>query len=443
MICKFKSAVRQYDMLKKGDRVIVALSGGADSMSLLHLILSVKDEYGISVKAAHINHCLRGKEADRDMLFVQDACKKLGVELRTLVFDVKAEAERTSESIEECGRRIRYDFFRSIDSDAKIATAHTLSDNEETVLMNLARGTGISGLCGIPAVRGNIIRPLINCSRADVEKYCLENDIEYVHDSTNDEDDYTRNFVRHNLIPCMKKLNPSFDDAVLRCVSLLKSDNDFLENETEKLLENSHIKNGVYNVTVLKNAHISLRKRALVKIVYNFCKTYPEKIHIDLIENLLSSSGKVQVTSGVYCVVKSKQLYLEREFTKEEFSVTVDGAGEYILPSGKIIVSVGTHKVYKDLLFNTVDCDKIGKNLILRNRKSGDKISLQKRNVTKTLKKLFCEENIPESERGNIPVLADEKGVVWVDSFGTDKKYVPDEKSKNVYIIEFVRKNEI
>ena len=444
MICDFKKIIEKYNMLSFGDRVVVGLSGGADSMTLLHLLCGIRDEYGLNIVACHVNHCLRGKEADRDMLFVEEQCKKLNVKFETLVFDVGEEAKKTGESIEECGRRIRYDFFRQHCLDGKIATAHNLCDNEETVFLNLFRGTGISGLKGISRVRGNIIRPLLDFSRERIEHYCEENDIPFVHDSTNDKDEYRRNFVRHNILPQVKQLEPSFDSSFQKFLSLIEQDIDFLETASDELIGKAKISDNKYDVTVFLNTHKAVSTRALSKILSQYANVQVEKKHIDILYDAISSnSKKVQITGGVFAVIKNKTLFFTKNILPaEQVNLKVEYEGKYSFFNKKIVLSHLSQKVYNMFLFDFIDCDKIVGDLILRNRVSGDRISLQKRNVTKTLKKLFCEDGIPEEKRGTVAVLSDDLGVVWVEGYGCDNRCKADENSTDVIKIECIREDE-
>ena len=171
------------EMTQPGDTVVCAVSGGADSVCMLHVLLSLRDTLGITVEAAHFNHHLRGKESDRDEAFVRQLCETLGVHLYVDGGDVQSRAARTHESMEEAARKLRYAFFSSL--PGLIATAHTQDDNLETVLLNLTRGTGLTGLCGIPPKRENLIRPLLPCSRAEIEDYLEKNGLSYVTDSSN------------------------------------------------------------------------------------------------------------------------------------------------------------------------------------------------------------------------------------------------------------------
>ncbi|MBR5011737.1 MAG: tRNA lysidine(34) synthetase TilS, partial [Clostridia bacterium] len=227
MLKKVLAAIEKNNMLETGVTVTVALSGGADSVALLYCLLELQKERSFNLNAAHLNHMLRGEESLRDENFVKELCDKLNIPLFCENTDVAAEAQKSGESIELAARKIRYDFLNRV-STGVIATAHTASDSFETMLFNLSRGTAINGLCGIPPKRDNLIRPLIYCTRADVEEYCSQNGIAYVTDSTNLTDDYTRNKIRHNVIPVLKGINPSAEQAVMRTALSFSEDADFL-----------------------------------------------------------------------------------------------------------------------------------------------------------------------------------------------------------------------
>ena len=434
MICDFKKTIEKHNMISCGDTVIVGLSGGADSMTLLHMLNAIKDDYSLKIIAAHVNHCLRGDEADRDMNFCKKVCNELGIEIRTLVVNVKNEAKKHSESFEECGRRIRYKFFSSICENAKIATAHNLCDNEETVLFNLIRGTGLSGLKGIPYVRGRIIRPLLDFSREDIEKYCKINKISFVHDSTNDCDDYKRNFIRHNILTRLKEMNPSFDNTFTNCISLLNDDYDYLENVSEDVLNKVKIKDNKYDVSVIKKCHKAIATRILSKLIYQHTSVFPEKKHVDILyDAVMTSSKKVQITNGVFAIIKKDILYFAENIEcNDDVEIKIEKDGEFDFFDRKLNVSFLSQKVYNEFSIDMIDCDKIVGNIILRNRRKGDKITLQKRNVTKSLKKLFCEDDIEENKRSEIPVIADDKGILWVSGYGANKRCAPDEKTMNI-----------
>ena len=224
MMNKVLNFILSHNMLCNGDSVLAAVSGGADSVCMLHLLTELAPELNITVYAAHFNHMLRGNEADRDEAFVLNMCKKMGIFCFCGRENVANYAKSHSLNVEEAARILRYEFLQKTAStldSAKIATAHNADDNAETVILNLTRGTGLAGLRGIPPVRENIVRPILCLTRERVEQYLNDRRIEYVTDSTNLEDIYTRNNIRHNVMPVLKTLNPRFSENLLKTCDIL------------------------------------------------------------------------------------------------------------------------------------------------------------------------------------------------------------------------------
>lgn len=266
---KVRQAITEYNMLNGADAVAVALSGGADSVSLLLALRELSGEYGITVTACHVNHNLRGEESDRDMRFCEELCERLGVELRTASIDVLAMRQK-HESLEECARRARYGFFESVLSElgenARLATAHNADDSAETTLLNLMRGTGLKGLCGVPPVRGRLVRPIIFCTRAEVEAFLAERGQRYVTDSTNLSDDYTRNKIRNIILPEMRKINGSLTTAMTRMERTLRADSDYLDSLAQEALEQTKTGRG-YDAKRLSEYPLPIKSRAVRQIL--------------------------------------------------------------------------------------------------------------------------------------------------------------------------------
>ena len=433
-------AIERHQMLHPGDTVLVALSGGADSMALLHVLYSLKDEYNIGIVAAHFNHGIRGEEAKRDENFCVEVCKSLGAELFVGSADIPALAEEKGLGIEECGRKERYAFFDRIAPEAKIATAHTLSDCEETFLFNLARGASLKGLGSIPPVRDNIIRPLIYCSRSDIENYCAENKISFVTDSTNSSDEYTRNSIRHNIVPQLKKINPSFDTAFERCLSNLREDEELLDVLSLSVLENARAENG-WLAEKLNTVHPSLKRRAVAKIIEEITAEKPQAHHIEAVCDILSDGGSTQVLTGVSLCVYNGVLIKEEEFADEWEQSFVEGINFLPYETVKTAVydkndKINIQKFNKQLLANVIDYDKIKGVLIFSSIRPGDKIRPKGRGVTKQLRRLFNENHIAPSHRNRISVLRDDCGVVWVNGVGADERVSADENTKKFLILE-------
>lgn len=432
MLKKVTEAVTRFGLLKNAKHITVALSGGADSMALLYALLEVKDELGIKkVSAAHFNHQIRGDEALRDQKFVAEQCEKSGVELVLGSANVPQYAKEQHLSLELAARKLRYEFFDSICTDA-IATAHTASDNIETVLFNLTRGTALSGLCGIPPVRDRYIRPLILCTRNDVENYCAQNDIEFVTDSTNLSDEYTRNKIRHNVVPVLKSFNDSAENAVSRMTASLREDEDFINQAVIKVYDTINNK-GTLSVDEFGSLHPAVAKRIIAK----FCAekgVETDNFHINQIYDICLSGGQISLAGDK--IARVKDAVLEIAHAKNQpvnITFTVD-----IKESDNDLFK-NCEKVHNLLLKNILDCDKIVGKLVLRQRMSGDTIRLKNKNCTKTLKKLFCEYKIPTAERDVWPVLADEKGVVWVHKIGVADRCAADKDSLKIYKINVER----
>ena len=436
MICKVKKTIRRYNLPLTGKTVAVGVSGGADSMALLHVLLELKDEYKLNVIACHVNHGIRGETADRDEMFVIKECEKLGVEVHVLSADVPGGAEREHLGVEEYGRRLRYEFFNSVADDVIIATAHTLSDRCETLIFNITRGTSVKGICSIPAVRDNIVRPLIDCTRDEIEKYCADNSIEYITDETNFEDIYSRNRIRLNVIPELKKLNPSLEKSFFRLICNAEEENDFISELSKQITDKAKKEDG-YDAGLISCQHSAVAKRVIAEIITSETGLVPESIHILQVVDILGG-GKteiigntvVEVCNGVLTINPKADIISAWEFDFTSFFAET--------PSGTVKAQI-LHKnklPLKQFVHNKVlDYDSICGGLIIRNRRPGDKIKLAGSSCTKTLKKLFSEKHL--ENRNNIPVLADELGVCWVQGLGcADRCKIKENTEKILFIGE-------
>ena len=432
MICKVRNTIEKYGLLKDVGSLAVGVSGGADSMCLLEILSKLKDEYDIILKAVHLNHNIRGEEALRDQKTVEAFCKKLGVDCFVYSVDIPALAKEMGIGEEECGRIKRYECFQDVGCDA-VATAHTLSDSIETAVFNLIRGTGAKGLCGIPARRDNIIRPLIDCSRSEIEEYCTENNILYVTDSTNLTDDYTRNYIRHNIITSFSKVNQNFESAIAGTLETLRCENAYMEKCADDLLELSKAKDG-YNISMLNSADIALRRRVLAKILGQYMTKDIEKRHIDLLDKAVASgNGKIEISKDLYIAISGDIMSLQSSENQcEKWSCKID-SGIFRTPYGSYSLVSATAGYCGE---NTIDADKIKNELIMSSRENGDRFYNKKRGQTKSLKKLFNEEKIPPNMRNSIAILRDGENIVWIDNIGTDGKYLPDINTQNVLIIK-------
>lgn len=290
---KVKNTIEKYNLIENNDKIVVAVSGGPDSISLLNILYELK--YNICV--AHVNHGLR-ENAIIDQEYVYDFCKKRGIPC--FIKQVKLKEIQNGMTLEEAGRKIRYEFFNEVMDKAKctkIATAHNSNDNAETVIMNIIRGSGISGLKGIEPIRGKIIRPLIETTRKEIEKYCIENDLNPRHDESNDEDIYTRNKVRLKLIPYIEEnINSNVIKNINRLSSIVLEEEKYIEKETQKAYEDSLIaikeNKIICDLKKFNSLDIVLRKRLIIKFIINLLGNAKdiEKVHIDDIIKLCKNN---------------------------------------------------------------------------------------------------------------------------------------------------------
>lgn len=438
IIEKVKNYIISNNLINHSDKVLIALSGGADSMALTHILLTLSDQLGFTICAAHLNHSLRGNESDYDEMFVNNYCNKNGISVISEKIDVNKFSHESKIGIEEAARIVRYDFLSKaakLFNANKIATAHSLSDNAESVILNITRGCGLSGITAIPERRGNIIRPILCLTRFEIEEYDKYFSIPYVTDSTNKNIDYTRNFIRQEIIPRLIDINPQFLNAIDRLVTSAKEDNQYLLYQSDELLNRAQLSNNTYDVDVLSKASIPILKRALCLAFTKFTK---EKLSFaqmnDFYSFVLSNkNGYHQLPLGKFAYIESGFLELRDSASRKEVKRFYLSADEYnILPDNRIVKIVSN---LSNIDFqSSFDADKIVGSLTIRLKNSFDNIKLNKR-PNKSLKKLFNEKKIPISKRDSTIVVCDDEGVIWVDNIGVAERVCVDDYSKKIYKI--------
>lgn len=440
--------IQKYHMLSHGDTVIVGLSGGADSCALLHFLVSLRESMHLTVAACHVNHGLRGSEADRDEHFAGEFCRKYDVKLYTLHADVRKEAVKQKKSTEQCGRDIRYAFFTETAEklDGKIATAHTASDNAETVLFNLTRGSGMAGLCGIPPARDRIIRPLIECTRTEIEDYCKMNNLSYVTDSTNLTEEYTRNRIRLKVIPVLKNINPCFESAVSGMTERLRQTSDFMVKCAENALTQAETDKG-YDIKVLQG----LDEALMIQTVRLLCQRNgitPEAKHMELMKQMIYNGGAVELKENIFAVSRQGYFRIVREENRDfTQSIVWNGQKSLYINDKKISLSEinidefhKRKKIDKMLFHNSLDYDTIPLTPVFRTRQQGDQFCLPDRRVTKSVKKLFIEMKIPREKRDGIVLLAHGSEILWIEGIGISDQFRVGENTRKVLMIECERK---
>lgn len=410
MIDKVIAAVEKYSMLKNGGKVIVALSGGADSVALLHSLISIKEKYNISISAAHLNHLLRGEEADRDERFCKILCENYNIPFYLRRRDIRAISAERKISEELCGRQERYSFFDEIANgqNAVVATAHTASDNAETLLFNLTRGSSLSGAAGIPPVRGKYIRPLIRCTRGEIESYCELNGLEYVTDSTNLSDGYTRNKIRHKVIPALRELNPRLEESMLRFCESAALAADYISRQADGLLQLAKTSGG-YSASVLSEADEAVLNGALVQLCGENTDFSVESRHIELLKGIIRRGGAVDL--GGYTAVCRQGLL---RFSPKKKPGTIDCIpfeGSISFTSGSKTFTASMNDSYTEL-----------KDLVFRTRQNGDRFTFSRRGITKPLRKALNEKRIPAERRGSLVLFCRGSEVLWCEELGFSKQ---------------------
>ncbi len=417
MLNKLLKFIREQEMIQPGDRIICAVSGGADSVALLFSFYLLKEKLDITLEAAHFNHHLRGEESDRDEAFVADLCDRYDIPLHRS----GGEIIPGKKGLEAAARDARYAFLRSL--PGKIATAHTADDNAETVLMHLVRGTGLKGLGGITPIHGNVIRPMLKVTRQNVEDFLDEWCLNHIEDSSNETDAFLRNRVRHHVMPLLAAENPKIAENLSQMALRLRLDEEFLSQQINST--------ALPTVETLKTMPKALRSRALEAFLKESGVKEPEESHMELAESLLFSekpSARASFPGGV--TIARNYDRLEALAEKAELpEMQLSCPGEVYLPGLRVTCAPAAEKINTPDAFTVCPVGQIR----IRARKSGDSIRLSA--GSKSLKKLFIDRKIPASLRAQIPVVCDDAGILGVYTIGANWDRIAD--SQNAVMIRF------
>lgn len=421
--------IQENNLINYGDTVICGLSGGADSCAMVSVLNSLKKELGINLICAHLNHMLRGEEAENDMKFAENFSLSLNIPFYSRAVDVKKLAEEKGVSLEDAGRIARYEFFEDLlkkTGAQKIATAHNKNDNTETLLMHIIRGCGINGLCAIPPKRDNIIRPLLCVSREEIEEYCKNNNISYVTDSSNLSACYTRNKLRLEILPKIREINPSFDDAASRLIASAREETKL----SEEILTSFEIIKTDDSVTVdLKGITpdiYGIIPRLILKAVKTF-STHTEisAKNINILKEciLKNRQTRVDVSDGCSVSLMYGKLVVYNPQKNREFSYEL--TPETTLNINGKIIYISSEKEYEFIPWD-------GKSRVLiRNRRNGDKLKI--RNMTKKIQDIFVNLKIERFKRDKLLVITYDDKPVWVEKAGLDDSL--KEINSHFYII--------
>ncbi|MBR6695307.1 MAG: tRNA lysidine(34) synthetase TilS [Oscillospiraceae bacterium] len=439
IIEKFNRSLIDY-----GDDVVVALSGGADSVCLLYNMLSLWERgYIETLTAVHCNHGLRGEEADRDEQFCKDLCNKLKIHLYCEKIPVKEYAKEHSLSLEEAGRNLRYKTFEKYRMGGKIATAHNKKDNAETVIFNLIRGTSLAGMSGIPIMRDAIIRPLLDVSREEIEEYLKEIGADFVTDHTNLETKYSRNKIRLSIIPEMENINEGAVNNITAFAKLASYDEEFLssladdylsmlhhgENELDLIIENE-------DKTSAEDIPYAILSRVIKKFLTENGFS-ADRHRIDTIMDYCNDGdGFLNLSPTATLEVRGYRIIInQKEKTPFTFEIRLS-EGENFVPHKKVTliyhdIEDAVELVNKKFTNHILDCDKIlGTVLTARNRRNSDRIQLVGRDFQHRIKKLY--ENISADEKDRKILIADEGDIIFAEDFGVSERVKVTEETKRI-----------
>ncbi len=422
--------------------MLVAFSGGADSGALLDMTARYAEKCDAKLYAAHVNHGIRGAEADRDEDFCKRAAARYGIKIFTLKADVPAIAEKEQKSIETAARDVRYEYFSSLMSEHNIpilCVAHNADDNLETIIFNIARGSGLSGVCGIPQTRdcdgGVIVRPILEMSKDDIKKYCSENNIEYVTDSTNADTDYSRNRIRALIIPELKKICPAAESAAARLSANLRADALCLDSMAAWFLEETR-EGYAIDTEKINGSPSAVTSRAIMTLFSEISEgadlEYPHIKAIFELSRKAIAHSSLDLPKGVRAVIEDGKLCFTKEapppknVVSEEFCIELS-EGTTFIPHINAEITLGyTQKeknIYKKSMKLFIDSAKIEGALTVRSRLPKDKIRIN--SVGKSIKKLMCEKKIPQYIRPRLPMICDDSGIIAVPLLGVKDGYSP------------------
>jgi tRNA(Ile)-lysidine synthase len=433
-------------LVEKGDKILVALSGGADSVFLLSFLLKFRNRFKIQVAAFHLNHKLRGKSSNADAKFCSDFCKHNKIELILVEKDVKTSAKKMKVSVEEAGREIRYNELNKAVNKigfSKIATAHNASDNVETILLNFIKGAGIKGLAGIPIKRDNIIRPIHCLTAEEIRKYLKANKIPFRVDESNLDSDYERNFLRNEIIPKLKqRLNPRFEEKVINTSKIISEINSFVEHQVERLSHDIvNYEGKVLRIITKKILKLDRRflKVFLKSVIGNKFNTELSSENIyALMELVFSQTGNEVHLKEKLVAIKDRDVLVVRKISsnKSEKAFHKIKVGEKLKVDGKIIsISELSKKMFKftqDKSVEFVSGDSLKNSFEIRKWKAGDKFQPIGMKGTKKISDFLSDEKTSSIKKKDQLVLTNSGKIVWVIGFRIDERFKVTSETKKM-----------
>ena len=428
-IQKVKKTIIKNNLIPEKDRVLIGLSGGADSVFLLYALKTISEEFGFEIGACHIEHGIRGSESVRDMEFSEKLCKDLGIPFYAKQFDVPAVSRDQKISVETAARNVRYSYFQEVckkDGFNLIATAHHKDDKVETILMNIIRGCSLRGYAGIEYKNGSVIRPLLDISKSEILTFCQENNIEYCVDSTNEDTEYTRNRIRHILLPKLKETNPSFEESLLRQSEIFTCEDEFLNIEADKF----PVDDGI-DISKFSSLHKAIARRVIYKYIGNIKGSRNDISYTD-IENALSicTSGKTgsrcHISGSLEGVVSYGKFFIREKMKDLSFEYEISlGETIEIKEAGVKITLASTGGNFKI---------SAGDKVVIRSRRDGDVFYPVGMNGSKKVKDYLIDKKIPADKRMKIPILTVNEKIASIVGMRNDRRFFCPEGTCNLII---------
>lgn len=437
MLERVEKFIIENNLISKGDKIIVALSGGPDSVALLHILEKLRAKYDLKLGACHINHLLRGEDAMKDEEFSKTLCNKLHINFYSHREDIKAYSKKHNIGEEESGRRVRYGFFQKVleENDYnKIALGHNLDDNVETFLFRLMRGTSLDGLNSIPLKRDNIIRPIMNEKKKDILSFLENNNFDYAIDHSNFENIYTRNKIRLDLIPYIEKeFNPLFVDKISDIIEEIKETNSYFKEKLDGFIEEDKI--SIERILTLEKF---LRK----KLINMYLRRYEVEVSrekLDNIDELIVSLGPKEINIGKGYTFKKGYNYIKVEKKTKKTSA-----------KGKIALEINSKMMYNGYIIESklleklpskkqgfyFDYDKLDKNIYIRTRKDGDKFVPFGMTNKKKLKNFFIDSKVEKDKREMIPLILTGEEILLVGDLRGSNLFRVDKETKKVLLLK-------
>lgn len=433
MIDKIKKHIKENNLIEDGENIVIGFSGGPDSVLLLYALNELRKEYGYNLLAVHINHQLRGEEAVKDEEFSKDFSNSIGVKCISFHIDVNGYAKEHKISVEDAGRRIRYEKFHEVLEEefgkGVIAVGHHKNDDAETILINLIRGAGGAGLSGISSKSNNIVRPLIDITKGEILEFLNENKIPYVEDKTNFENDYLRNKIRNVIIPYIEnEINENFIDSLTRSSKIIESNEDFLEDYVSNLNLISHERNYYkLNCKDFEKHHIAIQRKLILK-AYESIKGDRKDISFTNVESIrkiiIQNSGEFYINNFLlYMAYGYLYLIFKDEKKQEEFIIREKGKYNFrdFIIKVDIVENKNIKVQRKEAIFPK---EFLEEGIVVRSRKPGDKIKLK--NFTKKVKDIFIDSKVPKHLRDEIPILQYKDDIIWITGLKRSHNYLVD-----------------